>query len=174
MKKTLFALMALTLVCAIALSSCKKDPEEVVPEPTKEELLTQEKGWFLVSATSYPKYVPLEGEPNEDLRIVFFYPCELDDINYFKPNKDMVRGFGALLCDGEVGQEETLGKWKFISDEVLQFYLPAYFDENGNYEPLEAKIITLNETTLQLRVPIYEYRNVEPTYQFTLKYSKLP
>ena len=176
MKKTLFALMALTLVCAIALSSCSKkeeDKEEPVP-PTKTELLTQVKGWVLTSATSVPKFEPLTGDPDEDLFKSFFEECEIDDINIFKPNNDMVLKYGGKLCDGQTGTEEFLGKWKFIEgkEDVIQFYLVAYFEDNGNYSPLEAKIVNISETSLQLRVPIFEHKkSVEPKYQFLLTYQ---
>jgi len=175
MKKTLFALMALTLVCAIALSSCTKKEEETEPvPPTKTELLTQVKGWVLTSATSVPAFVPNVGTPNEDLFESFFEECEIDDINIFKTNGDMVIKYGGTLCAGQTGAEEFLGKWKFIEgkEDVIQFYLLAYYEDNGNYSPLEAKIVNINETTLQLRVPIYESKKkVDPTYQFILSYK---
>ena len=175
MKKTLFALMALTLVCAITLSSCtKKEEEKEEPTPkTKTELLTQVKGWVLTSATSIPAFEPLAGTPNEDLFKAFFEECEIDDINIFKTNGDMVLKYGGKLCAGQTGNEENLGKWQFIGDkeETLQFYLIAYYEDNGNYTPLEAKIVDLSETSLKLRVPIYEYRSADPKYQFTLTYK---
>ena len=168
MKKTFFALMALTLVCAITLSSCKKTEEK-----TMEELLTQSKGWVLTSATSVPKFEPISGTPDEDLFKVFFEKCELDDINIFKPNKDMVLNYGKEVCSGQTGKEEFMGKWKFIDgkDDVIQFYLIAYYDDAGNYTPLEAKIVNIDESTMQLRVPIYETRSVDPKYQFILTYK---
>jgi hypothetical protein len=170
MKKTFLAAMALIVAFAFTFTACNKAEEE----KTTEELLTQTKGWVLTSGTSFPAFVPIEGEPSEDLFKSFFEECELDDINIFKPNRDLVLNYGKELCDGQSGKETTLGRWKFIEDkvDVIQFYLAAYYDDNGNYEPLEAKIIKIDENTLQLRIPIYEYvKSVEPQYHFTLTYK---
>jgi hypothetical protein len=96
----------MALIVAFAFTACDKEK----PEKTVEELLTQTKGWVLTSATSLPAFVPLEGAPNEDLFKSFFEECELDDINIFKTNKDMVLNYGKELCDGQSGKETTLGR----------------------------------------------------------------
>ena len=178
MKKTFLAAMA--LIVAFAFTSCDKPVT-----PTNTDLLTQKSGWVLTSATSEPAFVPIEGDPSKDLFKSFFFDCEIDDINYFKlENKEHTLNAGKDGKTYDLEAEDcakstkdiTLGKWKFINDKetVLQFYLAAYYDEKtGNYEALEAEIVTLDANTLQLSVPIYEYtKSLEPQYHFTLTYTK--
>ena len=184
MKKTFLAAMA--LIVAFAFSACE------TPEPTKEELLTQKKGWTMLTATSIPAYENLKtGVINENLFVSFFYPCELDDILYFNTDKSSFMNFGKLICEGEEGDKVSLGNWKFIkNDEVLEFHLPFLFDENDNFALLEGKIVVLDENTLQLRIPVTFEDNpakssnrmgrvvktlpanskVDPQYQFTINY----
>ena len=164
--KKLF-LVAITILVAFAFSACTST------EKTTEELLTQKKGWVLTSATSVPAFVPFEGAPNVDLFKSFFYECELDDINIYKVGGDMMLNYGKDICTGQTGKEEFLGKWKFIEgkEDVIQTYLTAYYDDKGNYDPLEAKIASISETNLTLVIPIFEYRKVDPTYTFTLSYK---
>jgi len=156
MKKTLFALMALALVCAVALSSCKKKDED----KTKTELITQAKGWILTQANCSPDYRLNNGTwCNTDLlKGGFFLDCEKDDIFYFKENKSFVRDFGGTKCEGESGKDETMGTWAFFEDEAwVRLYMAAYYDfENDKYFELKGIILELDDTTLRLQVPIDE------------------
>jgi hypothetical protein len=146
MKKTLIA--AITLLIAFAFIACG-------PEPlTKEELLIQKKGWELYTATSNPAYTNSSNVTSENLFVSFFYPCELDDILYFNENKSSVLNFGKLICEDQTGKDVSLGNWKFKGEEVLEFHLPYFFDDDNNFALLEGKVIVLDENTLQLRIPV--------------------
>jgi len=184
MKKTFLATMA--LIVAFAFTACDK------PVPTNEELLTQKKGWELSTATSYPPYTNLDGETSEDLTKVYFLECELDDILYFYTTKGSTMNFGKEICDDQQGKEVSLGNWKFVGEkeEVLEFHLPYFLDDNDNYALLEAKVQVLDENTLTLRIPITFEDNptksfkrsrvvksnmngvkADPQYQFTFTYK---
>jgi hypothetical protein len=135
---------------AVLFTACPK------PEPTKEELLTQTKGWTLYTATSNPAYTNKDGERGENLFTVFFEPCELDDILYFNANKSSILNYGKVKCDWDGdGKDLSLGNWNLIkSDEVLEFHLPYFEDFEGHLALLEAKVVDISATTLQLRIPI--------------------
>jgi len=144
MKKLIFALVALTFLAA----------ECIKPVPTNEELLAQKKGWELYTATSYPAYTNNEGETSENLFVSYFYECDLDDILYFNENKSSILNFGKKDCEGQVGKDVSLGNWKFLSKDLLEFHLPYFFDTNDNFALLEGKVIILDANTFQVRIPV--------------------
>ena len=149
MKKIILA--ALALVVAFTFTACES------PELTKEELLIQKKGWTLYTATSIPAYKNYEGVTSENLLVSYFIECELDDILYFYENKSSIMNFGKKDCEGQVGKDASLGNWRFLNDNVLEFHLPYFCDESDNLALLEGKVIVLDEETLQLRVPVVFY-----------------
>ena len=118
--KKLF-LVAITILIAFAFSACTK-------ELTKEEMLTQTKGWVLVAATSVPPYETLEGEKFSDLYKNYFYDYEKDDIYYYDKT-------GALRVDpkktGELGYQAvtTLGTW-VLNYPQLQTKVPGFYDKD--------------------------------------------
>jgi len=183
MKKTLLAAMA--LIVAFAFTSC--DPAEL----TKEEMLTQKKGWEMFTATSSPAYTNLDGVTSENLFVSYFEACELDDILYFRTGGATLN-FGKNICDWETGKEKNLGEWRLAENDILTFYLPYFVDNDDLMVRLEAKVIVIDETTLQLRIPIADIDNnpakanslkrgriivphanakVDPKYQFTITYK---
>jgi hypothetical protein len=135
-------------------ASCVVKVKMPDPPVTKEDLLTQEKGWELYTATSNPAYTNSIGITSENLVVSFFYACELDDILYFNKNKSSILNFGKLICDDQIGKEVSLGNWKFQGEEVLEFHLPYFFDCDDNFALIEAKVVVLDENTLRLEVPL--------------------
>ena len=149
MKKTLIAAIALI---AFAFTACQPT------EPTKTELLTK-KGWTLSTATSIPAFENKSGVTNENLFVSFFWDCEKDDILNFNQNGSSIMDLGKLICDDQTGKELSLGNWRFLkNEEVLEFYLPYFFNEDNSLARLEAKIVALDANTLTLRIPL-EYDN---------------
>ena len=155
MKKTIFALMALTLVFAVAFVACNKDKDKTEDE-LKVNHLTQKKGWVLTAATAEPKYELNAGALIDDLFDGFISNCEVDDIIYFKETGSQMLNFGkdgkTYPCDAVQSQKEkSLGNWEFANDNKnLKFYFPAYPQQ------LEAVILKLDENTLKLSVAIDE------------------
>jgi len=158
-----------------------------VPQPSKDELISQEKGWILSSAVSFPAFVSYSGIVDENLFVSFFYECELDDIMYFKKNGTQTLNFGKNLCDGQTGKEISLGNWRITKDRnVLEFYLPYFFDEYDNFFRLEGELVILDKNTLQIRIPLVFDNGLkkgnrvllplasksEICYEFTLTYRK--
>jgi len=179
MKKTFFAVMALIVV--FAFTACDK------PEPTKEELLTQTKGWILTAGTSEPPYIMQgeDGEPTEHLRDLFkgyFFDYELDDV-YFYDKTGALRVDPGKLKPGEdedgFTKVTTLGTWVLNYPSLLT-KVPSFYDkdeETGAWIMDQVTIIELSETTL-----IYKYtfnaakkkKNAKAgeIYTFTLTFSK--
>jgi len=155
--KKLF-LVAITILIAFAFTACKNE------EKTKEELLCQKKGWLLFSATSNPAFTNIAGVSNQNLFVSFFEACELDDILYFYDNKSSVLNFGKLICDWDEGKDISLGNWRLLkNDEVLEFHLPYFFNDDDTFYTLEAKIIALDENTMTLGMDINYDNGVDPT-----------
>jgi hypothetical protein len=145
MKKTVFlALLALVFLA----SDCVK------PEKTDEDLLTQKKGWTLLTATANPAYTNNDDVTSENLFVSFFYECELNDVLFFYDTKSSIM---KEFCDDPKGKENSLGNWRFKSDyEILEFHLPYFKDaaDDKLFALLEGKKIALEENTLTLRIPI--------------------
>jgi hypothetical protein len=155
MKKIFLAV--LTAIIAFSFIACEKT------DKTRTELLTQKKGWELYTATSIPAFLNKEGVSNENLFISFFWACELDDILNFNENGSSIMNHGKVSCEEGEGKETSLGNWRFLKDEeVLEFYLPFFFNEDDSFARLEAKVVTLDENTLQLRIPISYDNGVPP------------
>jgi len=149
--KKLF-LVATAILVAFAFSACTK------PEKTNEELLTQGKGWQLVSATSVPAFTNKDGISSPNLFVSFFYACELDDILYFYMDKSSKMDNGKLLCDWDEGKVTSLGNWRFIkNDKVLEFYLPYFFNDDDSFAKLEGNFV-VDDNTLTLMINI-DYDN---------------
>jgi len=161
MKK--FFLVAITILIASTLvfTSCVK------PEKTRTELLTQAKSWTLTAATSDPAYQLSLGAPITNLFDGYISSCELDDYITFNANGSQILNFGkdgsTHPCDvAQTLKEKSLGNWSLANDDTqLQFYFPAY------EQKVTATIITLNETTLKLSLPIHEDDGVisSPNYR---------
>ena len=182
MKKTFFAVMA--LIIAFAFTAC--DPPV---EPTKEELLMQKKGWEMFTATSSPAYTNVDDVTSENLFEVWFFDYDLDDILFFNTGGATVN-FGKNLEPGTTAKEKNLGEWRLSESDILTFYLPYFVDNDDFMVKLEAKVIVVDETTLQLRIPIADIDNAkskfskrgrivvrdasskaDPKYQFTITYK---
>ena len=147
---------------------------------TKEELLTQEKGWKITSATSDPPYELGDGTSTSNLFNGYFYDCELDDIIFFLKDKTQFLDPGKKLCDNY--PSGNLGNWDLLDNEQkLQFH---FLDIEGLFE---ATILILDKTTLKLSLAMEEddgmktspkYRGVRgdsktvKNYVFTLTYTK--
>ena len=168
-------------------ASCAVKVESPILPPTLEELLTQETGWMLFTATSFPAYSNYEGVTSENLFVSYFFECELDDIIFFNKNNTHYLNYGKFLCDWESGAGTSLGNWKINENEsVLEFQLPYFFNEDDTFAKLEGKIVVLDENTLQLRIPIVYDEGTKTTkrgllsigakaaeqYIFTLTYRK--
>jgi len=158
MKKTIFALMALTLVFAVAFVACNKDKDKTETQEEKyTKCLIQKKGWTLSTATSIPAFKPNVGTPDENLFKSFFMECELDDILYFYENKSSILNFGKEKCGAPYpdGKDMSLGNWRLIKNaEVLEFHLPYFTDDDDKMLEIEGKIITLDDNTLVIRIPV--------------------
>jgi hypothetical protein len=148
MKKTI--LVSLAVLIAILFTAC---PKELTPE----QKLAQSKGWELFSATTIPAYTNKDGVKDENLFISYFEDYEIDDILYFYENGSSIIKCGKKDNNGQQAKESSLGNWRLIKDnKVLEFHLPYLEDasNNGNLALLEAKVITLDENTLVLRLPV--------------------
>jgi hypothetical protein len=122
---------------------------------TKEDLLSQEKGWKLIAGTCEPPYESWDGTLSSDLFEVFLFDCERDDIIFFYKNHTQYLNYGKFLCDWESGTGVNLGYWSIKEDEnLLDFYLSYFLDENDNFARLEGKIIVLDDNTLKLDIPL--------------------
>jgi hypothetical protein len=128
-----------TTITAITEGCFRANCNVQVVTPDYEKLLIQPDGWLLTSGTINPPF----SEFDDDV-FGFLYPCEFDDIIYFKPNKTQVLKYGEELCDGQTGEEEVLGNWNLSNNGSLSFYFLDYRD------PVDATILTLNATTLKL------------------------
>ncbi|MCL2167520.1 MAG: hypothetical protein FWH59_00140 [Lentimicrobiaceae bacterium] len=153
MKKLI--LISMAIMIAFAFTSCGDK------ELTKEEMLTQKKGWILNQATCSPDYQLNNDEwcDTDLLNGGFFFDCEKDDIFYFKDDKSFVMSYEKEKCDwNEAGKEENMGRWEFQENETwVQFYMGAYYDdENNEYFKLRGIIKELDKETLRLEVPINE------------------
>jgi hypothetical protein len=126
----------------------------VVAPPTPEELITQDKGWFLTAATSTPAFEMMDGDLIENLFDGFFWDCELDDIMFFKKDGIQILNFGKNLCEDQIGKEMALGYWKIKDRTILEFQLPYFLDENGIFYRLQGEILILDQNTLQIRLPL--------------------
>ena len=141
----------MAIAIAVLFTACP------VVEKDQEELLTQKKGWTMLTATSDRAYTNFDGISSENLFVSFFYECELDDILHFDINKSSKMDFGKDICDDQTGKEVGLGNWKFKSEKVLEYHLPYFFDDNDNFALLEGAVVVLDETTLTIRVPVEFY-----------------
>jgi len=173
-----------TTVDGAFIAKCKV----IVVQPMPEELLTQENGWLLTTAICDPAFETMDGNLITDLFKGFLYDCELDDIIFFHKNYTQYLNFGEILCDWESGTGIRLGNWRIKGDEnILEFQLPYFFDENDNFDRLEGRIVVLDSNTLKLQVPIAlddgaklakrgfvvsSSKNVRK-YEFTLTYTKV-
>lgn len=108
MKTIIFKLLPLMVV--LAMASCKKD------DPTTTELLTNSKGWILVSLTTDPAIVdPITGTNITDL-YAQQDACDKDDITIFQDNGTYIADEGATKCDPSDPQTDT-GTWVLSTDE---------------------------------------------------------
>jgi len=179
MKKTFLAAMA--LIVAFAFTSCE------VLEPTKEELLTQSKGWVLTAGTSEPPYIMLaeEGEEPEHLRDLFkgyFLPYELDDVYFYEGNGALKVDPGKLLPkEDEDGYDKvtTLGTWVLNYPSLLT-KVPSFYDKDpvtGAWVMDQVTITDLTETTLTYKYTFNAAKKkknakADEIYTFTLTFSK--
>jgi hypothetical protein len=155
MKKLFLSVFAIIAAISFLATSC--NPQE----PTKEELLTQTKGWILTEATSEPPYIMLaeEGEEPEHLRDLlkgYFLDFEMDDIYFYAADGGLKVDPGKKLPSVEdlangLGYDKvtTLGTWNMTYPKLLT-KVPSFYDKNtdGSWVLDEVTITTLNESTL--------------------------
>ena len=176
MKKNIL-IMAICALVAVGFTSCNQT------ESTKEEMLTQKKGWVLTAATSEPPYQMLSGDKYADIfNKGYFADYELDDVYYYDAEG------GALRVDAgkkvpsadEVGYTGvlTLGVWT-LNYPTLKTKVPSFYDKkDGVWVMDDVKILELTEETLK-----YEYTwnaakkkgakaDGDEIYTFTLTFSK--
>jgi hypothetical protein len=180
MKKTIFAVMALTFAFAAIFVACTK-------ELTDEEMLTQTKGWILTAATSEPPYIMLseDGEEPEHLRDLmkgYFYDYELDDVYYYDENYALRVDPGKKLPpSGKDGYTAvtTLGSW-VLNGKSLTTKVPSFYDKDpvtGTWIMDKVKItnLTKDELTYTFTWDAAAKKKIakgEEIYTFTLTFSK--
>jgi hypothetical protein len=156
MKKTIFALMALTIAFATLFTTCKKDETEKTPGEVTTDFLTKaKKGWELTAAIADRAYTNKDGVTSENLLESYFVDCEKKDILFFEESGHKIE-YGKPLCSWRSGAGESLGQWKLINnDKVLQFHLPYFvYGENDDYTPLQGTIQSIDEKQFIVTVPI--------------------
>ena len=153
MKKVILSVVVVALA-TVVFTSCKDDP-------TKEELLTDKKGWKLSSAVTNPAYTNSKGVTSVDLLECWFAACELKDVLYFKTDK------ATSLTSGCDGTKETTGTWEFLKDETqLRFRLHYFEDDTPVYDVVTIK--ELSEDTFKYDFTWKDDDGVH--YTFTLTY----
>ena len=175
----------LAIFAALAFLASGCEPKE----KTKEELLTQTKGWVLSAATSEPPYIMLadEGEEPEHLRNLingYFFPYELDDIYFYETSGALKVDPGTLLPkedEDEIGYDkvQTLGTW-VLNYPKLTTKVPSFYDKNsdGTWAMDVATITELNETTLTYTYTFNAAKKkgskakADEIYTFTLTFTK--
>lgn len=140
---------------------------------TREDLLTQEKGWILTAATSSPCYDLSLGDCISNLFDGYFMDCELDDVIYFRKNKLQIlspgkdkKTYNSGIFGCKEATEKTLGSWNLIGNDNLEFFFPSLSD----FE-LDVKILSIDGNTLKLSLPFYD-DYMDKNYVFTLTYTK--
>jgi len=164
MKRVISSVMVVVLM-AMVFSSCERNE-------SNEKYLTNKKGWVIAKAISNPPYLNSSGVENADLAKSWFDECELSDILTFKSDNDGKRTVLTSTCDGNVKQKETLGTWKFTSEEKddlkLEFRIP-FFDDG--------KVDVVNVTNLDKENFEFSYKwkngagDDAPQYTFTITYK---
>ena len=169
MKKSIL-MITLCAIVAFSTTSCKEE------EKTGSEILSGAKnGWKLTLAVSTPAYEMSNGTEVSDLIAGFLEDCERDDIMYFQstnaqivnPGKDKKTTNADYDCVEMT--EKSLGNWALTEDEksFSSFYLP-YFP-GDKFSIAETEIVTLNETTLTVKVAVRDGVN---DVNFALTYTK--
>lgn len=175
MKKNIF-IGVLCAILAFGATSCNKDEKTDFEQKT--EYLTTNRGWKITTATSNPPYELEIGAPITNLFNGFISDCEVDDLLHFRTNGSQVLDPGRdretyVNRNCQSSGEVSLGNWNLSENtRTLQFYLPYY---RGYL--LDATVLTLNENTLTLSVPIREDDEENPAkairnYTFTLTYTR--
>ena len=179
MKKLIIALVALTFLAA----DCGG-----LLEPTKEELLTQSKGWILTAATSNPPYEMENGDKYADLfNKGYFFDYELDDVYFYETTNALKVDPGNKKptqedLDKGLGYDKvtTLGVWT-LDYPKLTTKVPSFYDkdENGIWVMDKVNITELTANTLTYTFTWKEAdkkKNIkakgDTEYTFTLTFSK--
>ena len=166
MKKSIL-MITLGAIIAFSTISCKEDL-------TGSEILSGAKnGWKLTVAVSDPAYLMSDSSLVSDLITGYLEDCERDDIMYFQTTNAQVVNPGKDKKTTDINYdcvemtEKSLGNWSLSEDEktFTKFYLPYFPDENLSVN----EVVTLNETTLTVKVPIKDDAN---DVTFTLTYTK--
>ncbi|MCL1968354.1 MAG: hypothetical protein FWF65_02130 [Bacteroidetes bacterium] len=134
--------MIIITLLLVIINACKE-------APTREELLTQKKGWKLTAITCDPPYEMEEGHLITNLFNYRMRDCELDDIIFFLKDKSQILDPGKKLCDSY--PLVSSGNWDLLdNDQKLKFYFLNY------PEPFVGSILILDKKTLRLTIVFNE------------------
>lgn len=171
--KKVFCVMAVFAMVVLAFTSCKK-------EKTYTDLLTQSKGWVLVSATSDPAYHMLNGSTATDLiKDKYLKDFEVDYIIVFNENGGEIVKPGKVVAPDSIPSDEcyraetSLGNWSFDNAEnptKINMQIPFFYDKEVEICYLK----TLTEDELRIQCVIDDINNpvkADNKCTFTLTYQ---
>ena len=136
--KQIFLTVVLSII--IFISSCKKD-EDVVPEPTKTELIT-EKSWVISDIKMSPG-ITYGGLTFTD-GSMFLEECVKDNKYTFNADHTTTMNEGETKCDETAEQEVQEGTWEFNEDETKMIFLGSEFLGSTEMESLTADELILS------------------------------
>jgi len=124
-------ILALSLLCLLFFSNCKKKTTTPEPSKTKTEMLTNS-NWVILKATFNPPIVTTIATQTFTFKELFEIPliqeCQKDNIIIFKTDSTMTIDNGGKLCSATEAQTVKDGKWKFINNETqIEITKSAYF-----------------------------------------------
>lgn len=115
--KKLILFYSILLIIISNLSCKKKEPEIILPKPTKTELLCG-KNWKYVSSQI----------SNDSIKYTYvnISDCEYDDILIFSKDGTLIKKNGAIFCDANENQILNL-TWKWNSTETGIYIDNVYY-----------------------------------------------
>lgn len=117
MKKVL-SIVAVALTVALVFASCKK-------EPTRTELLTNEKGWTL-SALTCPQGYGANAITDIYALLSEAGGYECDDVMKFTEDGKEYVNAGEVRYDYESEGDQYVGTWAFTDETVLECQIPVF------------------------------------------------
>lgn len=169
--KTLLTSVALLLICAMSMVSCKKP----FVDEQKQNLLTNKNGWTIDSAISRTA----DGKPGYQLstenRITnlfqgCFSPCDMDDTLYFFTDGREYVDYGRILYNPNSPANRTLGDYQMdYENDILTFFPPQskYYELTA---PVDATVVQLSDNRLILEMEM-QYPSSTDRYPVKLYYS---
>lgn len=132
LKSKLILISGILCLFPVILLSCNKSKD---PEPTQEQLLTDNNGWKLTALTA-----AYAGGRPVDL-FYSLYDCQKDNLYLFRATGVYIQDEGATKCGRHNPQVIETGIWTFNDDNTILTLTPSGADP-------KPATITLTPTTL--------------------------